>query len=142
MIDLGRRKARPLLSRACQVAVGVVFLIAALGKIGDLESFAGQVHNFRLVPVAAENLVAVALPWIEVVAGLSLVLGIRARSGAVVAAGLMAVFVVAVAAALARDLSIECGCFGKAGAARVGWVKLAQNLGLLLLAVGGTIRER
>jgi len=138
----GRLGAWSFVARACQVAIGVVFLAAALGKIGDLGAFAGQVHNFQLVPVAAENLVAIALPWVEIVAGLALVLGIRARAGAVVATGLMAVFIVAVAAALARDLSIECGCFGKAGASRVGWSKLAQNVGLLLLAAIGTLRKR
>jgi uncharacterized membrane protein YphA (DoxX/SURF4 family) len=118
----------------CRVAIGLIFAFAALAKLGDLQGFAAQVHNFRLVPVPLENLLAMTLPWIELVAALALVLGIRARPAAALAFGLMAVFTVAVALALARGLDIECGCFGTADASRVGLSKIAQNLGMAAIA--------
>ena len=117
--------------RVAQWIVGGVFVLAALAKIGGLDAFALQVHNFRMMPMALENLVAMTFPWIELVAGLSMILGIRPRSGAFVAAAMMAAFVVTVAVAMARGLDIECGCFGTADATRVGVSKLLQNLGLL-----------
>ena len=128
--------------RICQLVIGAIFAMAGLAKVGDLAGFAEQVHNFRLAPVALENLLAMTLPWIEVVAALALILGIRARAGGVVTAALMAVFTVAVALALVRGLDIECGCFGTADASRVGLVKLAQNLGMLALAVMASLRAR
>ncbi len=134
--------ARNLLTRLCQLALGLVLLTAALAKLVDVGSLAQQVHNFRLVPLASENLLAMIVPWIELLAGLSLVLGIRARSGAWVGTALMAVFTVAVALAMARGLNFECGCFGTADATRIGGLKLAQNLGLLALGVGGSLRPR
>jgi len=118
--------------------VGILFGWAALAKLADLASFALQVHNFRLLPLAAENLVAMLLPWVELVAALALVLGVRPRAAAWVAGLLLAVFTIGVAQAMARGLDFECGCFGKASATRVGWGKLAQNLGMLLLAWIGT----
>lgn len=121
--------------RVARWIVGAVFVIAALAKIGGLEAFALQVHNFRMMPMALENLVAMTFPWVELVAGLSLILGIRGRSGAFVAAAMMAAFVVAVAVAMARGLDIECGCFGTADATRVGVGKLLQNLGLLAISL-------
>jgi hypothetical protein len=124
--------------RAAQIALGILFGWAALAKLADLSAFALQVHNFRLLPVAAENLVAMLLPWVELVAALALVLRIRPRAGAWVAGALLAVFTVGIALAMARGLDFECGCFGKASSARVGWGKLAQNLGMLLLAWVGT----
>ncbi len=131
----------PWTIRICQIAIGGVFIYAALPKIGDLESFAGQIHNYRLLPLPVENLFAMTLPWIELVIGLALVLGIRSRSGAVLATGLMAVFMVAIAQAVARGLDIECGCFGTADGTDVGVARLLEDTGFLLLAVLGTLKQ-
>ena len=116
-----------------RLALGLIFLFAALAKIDDPGLFAKEIHNFRMVPVAVENLMALSLPWIEILAGLALVLNIGPRSGTVVVTGLLVVFVVAIVAALARNLDIECGCFGTADASRVGWITLARDAGMLAM---------
>jgi hypothetical protein len=147
--------ARPWLVRVCQIAIGLVFVAAALPKIGDPASFAKSVHNFRILPVALENLAAVTLPWIELLAGLAAVLNPRAdlprpwgaagsvaRAGAAVTAGLMVVFTVAVSQAVVRDLDIACGCFGTADATQVGLTKLLENLGLTAVACLAALRPR
>ena len=126
------------LIRICRVVMGVVFIAAALAKIGDVAAFGTQIHNFRMMPIGLENLVAMTLPWIELLAGLSLLLGIRPRSGGLIVTVLMAFFLVAVAVALGRGLDIECGCFGTADGTRVGISKLSQNLVMLILAFIGT----
>lgn len=128
--------------RLAGIAIGVVFITAALGKIGDLGAFAAQVHNYRLAPVWSENLIAMTLPWVELLAGLGLVLGVRPRAGAVVLLALIAVFTVAVGSAWARGLDFECGCFGKASAATVGARKVAENLGYTLLAAIAVLRPK
>jgi uncharacterized membrane protein YphA (DoxX/SURF4 family) len=129
-------------NRVAQVAIGLLFLWAALAKLGSIGGFAAQLHNYRMLPLALENLVALMVPWIEFVAGLALVLGVRPRAGAVVALGMMAVFTVAVAVAWGRGLNIECGCFGAAGASKVGARKLAENLGLTALAALASFGSR
>jgi len=128
--------------RGAQIALGLLFLAAALAKIGDPASLAREVHNFRLVPLWSEHLVAITLPWVELVAGLALVLGVRARAGAWVAGALLLAFTAGVALAMARGLNFECGCFGTAGATRVGWTKLGENLGMIALAALGSLRQR
>ncbi len=117
--------------RAGQLAIGLIFVTASLSKIGDLSAFAQQVHNFRVAPVWSENLIAMTLPWIELVAALSLILGVRPRSGAAVVTVLMAGFTAGVVLAMARGLDFECGCFGTADHTRVGAIKLAENLLML-----------
>jgi uncharacterized membrane protein YphA (DoxX/SURF4 family) len=128
--------------RGAQIVVGILLAWAALAKLGDVPGLARDIHHFRILPVAAENLLAMVLPWIELTAGLSLVLGIRARAGALVATGLLVVVTAAVASALARGLSIECGCFGHAMAWRVGTPKLIENLALTAVSAVGALRPR
>ena len=134
MNALAARLARPWLVRAAQVAIGLVFVAAALAKIGDTPYFAQHVHNFHLSPPWAENLVAMTFPWMELVAGVALVTGTRRRAAAFVALAFMALFTLAVGAAWARGLDFNCGCFGKAGATSIGAAKFAENVGLTLLA--------
>ena len=130
----------PRVVLVAQVAIALVFMAAALGKISDPASFAKQIHYFRLVPMGFENTVAIMLPWIELVAALALLMRAHPRSGAMVTAGLMVLFVAVVAAALARGLDIECGCFGTSDASRVGGAKLLENVGLLALAVVASLK--
>ncbi len=132
----------PALRRLCQLFVGLIFLVSALAKIGDAGALASQVHNYRLVPVGSENLLAMILPWIELLAGLSLALGVRPRAGAWLATASLAVFTIAVGVSMARGLDFQCGCFGTADATRIGGVKLAENLGMLALAAVGSLRPR
>lgn len=128
--------------RLAGIAIGAVFIAAALAKIGDVGAFAGQIHNFRMIPIWSENLLAMTLPWIELVAGLCLVFDVRRRAAGALVSALMVVFLVAVGQAIARDLSIECGCFGKAGSATVGLKKMLENTGLLLVSIVATLRPR
>ena len=132
----------PLTIRVFQVAIGILMAWAGLAKIGNLHGFAEQLHNFRMMPVPIENLIAISLPWIELVAALALIFGVRARAGAILTALLLAAFTAAILVAMARGLDIECGCFGTNDATRVGWVKIGQNLMMLALATVGSIRGR
>jgi uncharacterized membrane protein YphA (DoxX/SURF4 family) len=142
MDSVKRLLVHPWVVRGAQLVIGAVFVWAALPKVTDPASFATSVHNFRMIPVPFENLVALTLPWIELVVGLALILGIEPRAGGLVAATLMVVFTIAVATALARGLDIECGCFGTEDGARVGMEKLFENIGLTALAAIAALRPR
>lgn len=135
----------PTVRRFAQILAGIVFLAAALPKIGDLAGFAGSVHNFHLeplLPVAATNLLAMTIPWVELVAGLALLLGVHPRAGAVVYTALLLVFTAGIVAAMARGLSFECGCFGKAGAGTVGAWKLLENAAMTALGFVASVERR
>lgn len=134
--------SHPGLVRVAGIAIGVVFVIAGLAKIGNTEAFAAQVHNFRLTPIVIENLVAMILPWVELVAGTALILGVRTRAAAWICTALMVVFTIAIGQAAARGLDFECGCFGKADSSTVGLTKLLENTGLTLVALVATLRRR
>lgn len=125
-----------------RLALGFLFIWAALAKIADLPAFAAQVHNFRMLPLPLENLFALTLPWVELVAGVVLVTNLAPRAGTIILGALLLVFFIAILAAIIRNLDIGCGCFGTHDAARTGWITLLRDLGMLALAILGYPRSR
>jgi len=125
------------------IALGVSFVYASLDKIWVPADFARIVYHYRLIgpdqhlgPLPA-NLLAVTLPWMEVLAGVLLIAGFWRREAAAVTGLMLVTFIFAVGWALALGIDIEnCGCFSVSGAGRaVGWKLLVGDVGLLALAV-------
>ncbi|MGH9441588.1 MAG: MauE/DoxX family redox-associated membrane protein [Thermoanaerobaculia bacterium] len=124
-----------------RVALGAVFVVAAVPKIADPPSFAHMISNYELLPAPAVNPVALFLPWLEFLTGLALATGVFGRTGAKLAAALLGVFIVAIGINLARGHLVQCGCFdvhaaekSHAQLAREMYWVLARDLGLLALA--------
>lgn len=117
-MTLADRLASPWLTVRVQIALGVFFVAAALPKVVDPPGFAHMIYNYRLVPGAFVNLMGLVLPWLELLTGLALILGIWTRTSATLVGGMLAVFVVAIALNLARGNAIDCGCFDVAAAGK------------------------
>lgn len=124
-----------------RAALGFLFVWAAMGKIGDLNAFAASVHNFRMLPASLETLFAMTLPWVELVAGLMLVLNLVPRAATALMILLLLVFLVALGNALYRNLDIDCGCFGTSDAGSTAWKTVARDIVFLALAVLGWPRR-
>jgi putative oxidoreductase len=126
----------PVIILAARFVLGSVFVIAGVEKIANPEAFARAINNYQMLPVGALNVMALVLPWLEVLAGVFLVFGVRLRASSAVVAAMLLVFIVAISTAMARGLSIDCGCFTQgAGGEQIGWKKLAEDVALLLLAM-------
>jgi uncharacterized membrane protein YphA (DoxX/SURF4 family) len=121
------------------VAAGV-WLAVGITKIADLEQFRSQVHAYALLPGALEAPFAYALPFVEVVLGLYLVVGLLIRPAALVGCFLMIVFVAAMAQAWARGLSLDCGCFGGVALHQVGLWTILRDAALGLPSLALAIR--
>jgi len=96
--------------------LGFVFLVACLHKIAHPGSFAVDVATYGILPLWLVNPMAITLPWLELSAGIMLVLGLRARAAALMVCGMMVMFSVALAIALAQGLDMACGCFASEAA--------------------------
>jgi uncharacterized membrane protein YphA (DoxX/SURF4 family) len=95
-----------------QIALGVIFIAAALPKIAQPPVFAKSVHAYYMLPDMLVNAQALLLPGVELTAGLALVLGIRPRAAAWVAAALLAMFMVALAwNGFVTENPVNCSCF-------------------------------
>jgi uncharacterized membrane protein YphA (DoxX/SURF4 family) len=117
-----------------RLLLGSLFLWASLAKIGNIDGFATDLHHYRILPLFAENFLAMTLPWIEVLAGLALVLNFAPRAGSVILGIMLVVFIAAILSAMARNLDIACGCFGTSDATRTGWFAFLRDMGFLALA--------
>lgn len=96
--------------------LGALFVVAAWHKVAVPHSFAVDVATYGILPLALVNLMAIILPWLEIVAGLMLLAGLRTRAAALLVTGMVAMFLGALAIALARGLDMSCGCFASQGA--------------------------
>jgi len=122
--------------------LGGAFVLAGALKIANPAQFAIDVTNYRLLPPELVNLVAIILPWIELVAGLFVLAGIWLRAGAFILTSLTVMFLFVILSALARGLNIECGCFGTIGGRHVGLVNLAIDSTLLIFAALLFVRSK
>jgi putative oxidoreductase len=109
--QLAKGLGHPLFVSLLRIALGVVFIAASLDKIQNPQSFADNIANYRVMPYQLVNLVAVTLPWVEIVTGSLLVTGIWIRTNALIVSGMLVVFSLAILQALLRNLDISCGCF-------------------------------
>jgi uncharacterized membrane protein YphA (DoxX/SURF4 family) len=120
----------------CRLALAVVFIYAAIGKITHPGEFAEAVAAFKLLPIVLVNVFAIILPWIELASGLALLHRVSARHGALLIAGLNLIFMIAAASALARGLDIRCGCFTLSHAhTKLGWSLIARDAAFLALCL-------
>jgi len=130
----------PWLTIRVQLALGTLFVIAALPKIADPPSFAHMIYNYRLVPANLINLMALIMPWVELLAGLALILGVWKRAALMLIGAMLVVFIVAIGINLGRGNAIDCGCFnvadaGKSYEQRIFDMKVDvfRDLGMLLM---------
>ncbi|MGE4291211.1 MAG: MauE/DoxX family redox-associated membrane protein [Desulfovibrio sp.] len=127
----------PWLEIGVRVCLAGVFLYAAVGKLGDPEGFARVIGGYGLAPQAALLPLAVALPALEVLAALGLLLNYRGALSLYV--GLLLLFILVLGHGIRLGLDVDCGCYGPGdpeGEAYHGlWSALLRDC-LLLLVCG------
>ncbi len=139
----------PWLTIRVQLALGAIFIVAAIPKIADPPSFAHMIYNYRIVPGPMVNIMALLMPWMEILAGLALVLGIWKRGTRALIGVLLVVFILAILINLARGNAIDCGCFnvseaGKTFEQRLSsmWWDVLRDLGMLAMVAQQWLVER
>lgn len=115
--------------------LGAVFIFAGVPKIMDTAAFAGAVYNYQLLPDMMINFFAMFLPWLEVVVGVLLILGIWLPGAVVIYNGLMITFMAALGISAARGLDISCGCFSTDAGDAIDWKTIARDTTLLLASL-------
>ena len=87
------------------------------------------VRAYEILPEAFVKPFAWGLPFVELALAVLLLLGLATRPAAWVSAGLLLVFVAGTAAAWARGLQIDCGCFGGGGQAAADSARYLREMG-------------
>jgi uncharacterized membrane protein YphA (DoxX/SURF4 family) len=119
-----------------RLVVGFLFIYASVYKILDPGEFAGSIRNYGLIPPVFSNLVALTLPWLELVSGAFLILGIQTRASALLTSLMMLVFLGVIIYAYAIGLDIDCGCFSSSteSTGRIGLFHIFRDGGVALLS--------
>lgn len=136
-----------------RLILGGLFIFAASVKLSDPQGFFDSVHAFKLPAYFSqslglnmsstahlERLATFVVPWLELLAGLALVVGYCTRGAALVLAALLVFFLFGIYTVLARKMDVTCGCFGKFEIpcqGPIGWCHVGRNS--VLLAFGLTI---
>jgi uncharacterized membrane protein YphA (DoxX/SURF4 family) len=94
-----------------RLVLGVTFIYASLDKIAHPDQFARIIYNYKILPDFLINVFAVTLPWVELIAGLFLILGIFTEGASLLISFLLVVFIVAISINLVRGVDLNCGCF-------------------------------
>ncbi len=135
-----------LVGLLARLVLGVVLVVAGALKVTTPAVSAMAVRAYQLLPYDVAGVVGVALPVVEIAAGLLLVLGLLTRPAAVVGGLLMLAFLVGIISAWARGLTIDCGCFGGGGtiaAAQTHYLsETLRDIGLALCAAWLVVRPR
>ena len=92
--------------------LGLLLLWAAISKIANLTAFLGSLYAYALpLPNDSLKVIAIILPWVELLCGLLLIANLWPETTLVVVGLLFGVFLLATGQAWARGLKISCGCF-------------------------------
>ena len=121
---------------AARWILGLTFIYASFHKIVSPADFAKIIYGYDLFPATLINLMAITIPFVELITGLALVLGIYPRSAALLINAMLLGFIVALSINLVRGHEFDCGCFSaaQAGDTPSAWVLLGRDF--LLLTVG------
>ena len=135
--------ARRLIEWVLRLGLGALFIYAGVVKALDTQQFAFDVHHYELTSWTVSLLLAVYLPWLEILAGIALLIR-RIYAGAIlVVAALGLTFLVAIGSAWWRGLDITCGCFGRVENQTNFPRHIALNLAMLAAAGAlGWLEER
>ncbi len=124
----------PLVALVFRLYLGGLFIYASLYKINYTSEFAETIASYQLVPYWGVNLLAVILPWIELISGILLIIGIRTRTVSAVIGCLLILFTLGILYNLALGSEISCGCFQSLDDPISGWTVL-RDLVWLAMAV-------
>jgi protein-disulfide isomerase/uncharacterized membrane protein YphA (DoxX/SURF4 family) len=135
-----QRQLLPWLGTAARALLGVVWVWAAVAKMGDPAASVRAVRAYELLPEWLAKGVGYGLPFLEIGLAVLLIAGLATRLAAVLSSALLVVFLVGIISAAARGLQIECGCFGGGGQLGAGQStaytgEILRDAGLLVVSV-------
>jgi uncharacterized membrane protein YphA (DoxX/SURF4 family) len=103
---------------ALRLGLGGLFVVAAYQKLFaspfSSQTFSESIRAFQMVEsLELVRYATFMIPWVELLAGIALILGIWTRAAGMVISLLLAVFIAGIVSVTARELAVDCSCFGK-----------------------------
>ncbi len=115
-----------------RIIIAVVFLYAAVPKILNPQAFYLNILGYNLVEGTLAKLIALWLPWIELIAAFGVLFNIWMNANLRLVQLMLSGFIVLLILTLIRGIDADCGCFGSAGG-RVTWWHVFGDFVLLFI---------
>ena len=131
--------ARRYFEWALRLVIGGVFIYAGWAKRNEGIEFADSVASFRILPGALIVPFMLSIVPFEIGAGAMVLTGWQKRIGALGLLLMASAYCIALALALARGITVNCGCFGTSAVGTNPWLDLGRDL---LLAAGCAVLYR
>lgn len=130
-----------LLQFVFRIALGGLFCVAAFQKLSDPQSFAEAIKGFKVLDASQFSPLiitgAYSIPWVEMTAGILLILGLWTRAAALTICLALLAFIGALLSVIFREIDANCSCFGDLSigcGSAVGWCQVIRNSILLIPA--------
>jgi len=121
-----------ILALTIRLALGCLFIWSSLPKVFLPHAFLGDVYAYRLVGPTSGMMVAMILPWLELLTGMCLLGGLFVSGALLTCMGMAVIFLVGVSWALYQGLNISCGCFGSSASVPIGYGTLIRIIAILI----------
>jgi uncharacterized membrane protein YphA (DoxX/SURF4 family) len=119
---------------AVRLLIGALFIYSALPHVFNTMGLAASIANYRLFPPLIIGLSAAFVPWVSLLAGIALILGLKARAASLIISGLLVIFISLALISIARGIDIDCGCFSGIER-RTNWLTVFEDLGMLVCSL-------
>ena len=124
----------PHLALVLRLFVGYYFIYSSMSKIPYPAQFADLLAAYRLFPFPVINAIAVVFPWVELVTGLFIIIGLRNKASALIIIMCYVVFNISVGLNVITHSPITCGCYDTVGEP-VSWMKVLKNTIWMLFTI-------
>lgn len=111
---MNARSLLVLVAHLARVALGLVFLVAAVTKAPHPTLFAEQIAEYGITPEAWSHWQAPLFIVLELSLGIALIVNWRPKVSISTAIGLMIFFMAVISVAMSKGYDGSCGCFGGA----------------------------
>ncbi len=105
------QRLQPWLTLGLRGVMVYYFLMPGVEKLQHAKDFASTVQAYHVLPPNIASIYAGCLPWLEILIGLYLLVGLFTRITAAACGGLLLSFIIALSVVLIRGEAIECGCY-------------------------------
>jgi uncharacterized membrane protein YphA (DoxX/SURF4 family) len=122
-----------------RLIIGAMFIISSLSKIQRPFDFLSSVYSYELAGPRLGLIVAIVLPWMELIVGICLVGGVFVGGALLVSVAMGILFTIVVGSAIYRELDISCGCFSAGGARRISILTLVRAVLIVLFSAGAYV---
>ena len=92
-----------------RIILGIIFIYASYNKILDPAAFSKNIHNYHTTDnlIWVENLVALILPWLELIVGVFLIFGVFLEGSTSITIGLYIFFIFILSQAVFRGIDVH-----------------------------------